>query len=222
MNLTCYLKLWKLSVTSLVLYLSLMKWGCQLFPRPSYWWDVSFRLWVAWVVRIEYRTFWSLNDDKDRYGHSPCLGILRRRRCSASLTFMVVWFVFMTSFSLTFRQSQRVSEEGRHSLIFIVLRLRIIFRYASIGAILMSQKIADGIRDHSGLWKHGHTYQVCRIFLFTSTGYDLHNICIGTSFGLCCFLSCSKRYRGRKPTWKYSYPRSVPRFVCSNNDSDTI
>lgn len=31
--------------------------------------------------------------------------------------------------------------------------------YASIGAILMSQKIADGIRDHSGLWKHGHTYQ---------------------------------------------------------------
>ncbi|KAF8967730.1 hypothetical protein BDZ97DRAFT_1903295 [Flammula alnicola] len=31
--------------------------------------------------------------------------------------------------------------------------------YASIGAVLMSQKIADGIRDNSGLWKHGHTYQ---------------------------------------------------------------
>ena len=33
-------------------------------------------------------------------------------------------------------------------------------RYASIGAVLMSQKIADGIRDNSGFWKHGHTYQV--------------------------------------------------------------
>ncbi|KAF9563918.1 PLP-dependent transferase [Agrocybe pediades] len=31
--------------------------------------------------------------------------------------------------------------------------------YASIGAVLMSQRIADGIRDKSGLWKHGHTYQ---------------------------------------------------------------
>ena len=33
-------------------------------------------------------------------------------------------------------------------------------RYASIGAVLMSQKIADGIRDQNGFWKHGHTYQV--------------------------------------------------------------
>ncbi|THH27692.1 hypothetical protein EUX98_g6496 [Antrodiella citrinella] len=31
--------------------------------------------------------------------------------------------------------------------------------YASIGAILISQRIADGIRDTSGFWKHGHTYQ---------------------------------------------------------------
>lgn len=23
----------------------------------------------------------------------------------------------------------------------------------------MSQKVADGIRDNAGLWKHGHTYQ---------------------------------------------------------------
>jgi len=29
--------------------------------------------------------------------------------------------------------------------------------YASIGAVLMSQKVVDGIR--SGIWKHGHTYQ---------------------------------------------------------------
>lgn len=33
-------------------------------------------------------------------------------------------------------------------------------RYASIGAILISKKVADGIRDTSGIWKHGHTYQV--------------------------------------------------------------
>ncbi|KJA28189.1 hypothetical protein HYPSUDRAFT_34571 [Hypholoma sublateritium FD-334 SS-4] len=31
--------------------------------------------------------------------------------------------------------------------------------YASIGAVLMSQRVADGVRDNSGLWKHGHTYQ---------------------------------------------------------------
>ncbi|KAF8074929.1 hypothetical protein FPV67DRAFT_1559549 [Lyophyllum atratum] len=31
--------------------------------------------------------------------------------------------------------------------------------YATIGAILMSKKVADGIRDGSGFWKHGHTYQ---------------------------------------------------------------
>ncbi|PPQ78386.1 hypothetical protein CVT25_011609 [Psilocybe cyanescens] len=31
--------------------------------------------------------------------------------------------------------------------------------YGSIGAILMSPKIAAGIRDNAGLWKHGHTYQ---------------------------------------------------------------
>lgn len=32
--------------------------------------------------------------------------------------------------------------------------------YASIGAILMSQKVTDVIRDNGGFWKHGHTYQV--------------------------------------------------------------
>ncbi|KAM5536574.1 hypothetical protein V8D89_009669 [Ganoderma adspersum] len=31
--------------------------------------------------------------------------------------------------------------------------------YVSIGAVLMSQRIADGVRDNAGFWKHGHTYQ---------------------------------------------------------------
>ncbi|KAJ7019924.1 pyridoxal phosphate-dependent transferase [Mycena alexandri] len=31
--------------------------------------------------------------------------------------------------------------------------------YASIGAVLMSKRIIDGLRGASGLWKHGHTYQ---------------------------------------------------------------
>ncbi|TFY68826.1 hypothetical protein EVJ58_g785 [Rhodofomes roseus] len=31
--------------------------------------------------------------------------------------------------------------------------------YASIGAVLLSKKVADGIRDASGFWMHGHTYQ---------------------------------------------------------------
>ncbi|KAI9510533.1 PLP-dependent transferase [Russula earlei] len=33
--------------------------------------------------------------------------------------------------------------------------------YASIGAVLMSKEIADGILDKNGFWKHGHTYMVC-------------------------------------------------------------
>lgn len=38
-------------------------------------------------------------------------------------------------------------------------------RYASIGAVLLSPKVARGIRGGSGLLKHGHTYQVARFFL---------------------------------------------------------
>ncbi|KAI0333868.1 PLP-dependent transferase [Cubamyces sp. BRFM 1775] len=31
--------------------------------------------------------------------------------------------------------------------------------YAAIGAVFMSKRVADGVRDASGFWKHGHTYQ---------------------------------------------------------------
>ncbi|CAL1713974.1 unnamed protein product [Somion occarium] len=31
--------------------------------------------------------------------------------------------------------------------------------YVSIGAVLMSKRVADGIRDQAGFMKHGHTYQ---------------------------------------------------------------
>ena len=64
------------------------------------------------------------------------------------------------------RSWRRVS----NSLMIMVSCSRIMsIRYASIAAILMSQKIADGIRDNSGLWKHGHTYQVCpHLFLANS------------------------------------------------------
>ncbi|KAF9461243.1 hypothetical protein BDZ94DRAFT_1196596 [Collybia nuda] len=31
--------------------------------------------------------------------------------------------------------------------------------YATIGAVLISKKVANGVRDNSGFWKHGHTYQ---------------------------------------------------------------
>ena len=35
--------------------------------------------------------------------------------------------------------------------------------YVPLGAILMSKKVADGIRDSSGFWPHGHTYQVSSV-----------------------------------------------------------
>lgn len=55
---------------------------------------------------------------------------------------------------------------------FIAVKLkRESSRYASIGAVLMSQKISDGIRDKNGFWKHGHTYQV--FLIFSRKGYSL-------------------------------------------------
>jgi hypothetical protein len=41
-----------------------------------------------------------------------------------------------------------------------VTRADLACRYATIGAILMSKKVVDGVRDKGGFWKHGHTYQV--------------------------------------------------------------
>jgi hypothetical protein len=35
-------------------------------------------------------------------------------------------------------------------------------RYATIGAVLMNKRVAEGIRDGSNFWHHGHTYQVTR------------------------------------------------------------
>lgn len=40
--------------------------------------------------------------------------------------------------------------------------LTVKFRYVTIGAVLMSKRVADGIRSNGGFWKHGHTYQVCK------------------------------------------------------------
>jgi len=40
--------------------------------------------------------------------------------------------------------------------------------YASIGAVLMSKRVADGLRDNSGFWKHGHTYQANPLACATS------------------------------------------------------
>ncbi|KAF8324112.1 PLP-dependent transferase [Clavulina sp. PMI_390] len=31
--------------------------------------------------------------------------------------------------------------------------------YAPMGALLMSKRVSEGIRDQNGFWKHGHTYQ---------------------------------------------------------------
>ncbi|KDQ18214.1 hypothetical protein BOTBODRAFT_53000 [Botryobasidium botryosum FD-172 SS1] len=35
--------------------------------------------------------------------------------------------------------------------------------YSPIGAVLMSKRIADGVRSGSGFWQHGHTYQAVPI-----------------------------------------------------------
>ena len=58
--------------------------------------------------------------------------------------------------------------------------------YASIGAVLMSKKFAQGIRDKSGFMKHGHTYQVIQYYQEVYFGL----ISLGTSPRLC---SCTGR-----------------------------
>ncbi len=37
----------------------------------------------------------------------------------------------------------------------------------------MSKKVADGIRDSAGFWKHGHTYQVCHQLIQTALVHAL-------------------------------------------------
>jgi hypothetical protein len=70
-------------------------------------------------------------------------------------------FMKVLQYSLIFKLLPRDSEEGKE-MMFILGSWCTDFhcRYAPIGAILMSKRIADGIRDNSGFWKHGHTYQV--------------------------------------------------------------
>lgn len=46
-----------------------------------------------------------------------------------------------------------------HYCFVLIHSLSSLYSYATIGAVLMSKKIADGIRDKAGVWKHGHTYQ---------------------------------------------------------------
>jgi adenosylmethionine-8-amino-7-oxononanoate aminotransferase len=43
--------------------------------------------------------------------------------------------------------------------------------YATIGAVFMNKRVADGVRDTTGFWKHGHTYQVCDASFFASQKY---------------------------------------------------
>ncbi|KAG6869211.1 hypothetical protein C0993_009074 [Termitomyces sp. T159_Od127] len=66
--------------------------------------------------------------------------------------------------------------------------------YAPIGAVLMSKKVADGIKNGSGLWKHGHTYQAhpvaCAAALAVQNVIEsenlLENVCKqGAYLGLC-------------------------------------
>lgn len=63
---------------------------------------------------------------------------------------------------LTSRLLRKVSEEGKLVSRYSHTRIKVPYtscRYASIGAVLMSERVSLGIRDNSGFWNHGHTYQ---------------------------------------------------------------
>jgi len=62
-------------------------------------------------------------------------------------------------------------------------------RYATIGAVLMSEKVADVIRCKGRIWKHGHTYQVG---FFSNTLFDILTWATGAPDRLCCVFGRSK------------------------------
>lgn len=82
-------------------------------------------------------------------------------------------------------------------------------RYASIGAVLISKKVAEGIRGKSGLWKHGHTYQVS---LRVQNGVVLLRYhWTGPPASMCRLPRRPTGDQIREPAREYPRPRCLPR-----------
>jgi len=96
------------------------------------------------------------------------------------------------------------------SSLLLVTKADLACRYATIGAILMSKKVVDGVRDKGGFWKHGHTYQV-RFFSRTPSPIFLRWI-IGAPDLLRCVFGRSKSHQGRQTVRTVSYSRRIPLF----------
>lgn len=64
------------------------------------------------------------------------------------------------SCSPIFKLLPKVSEGGQFFSWKLLSNNNFVWSYASIAAVLLSPRVATGIRDHSGFWQHGHTYQV--------------------------------------------------------------
>ena len=95
-----------------------------------------------------------------------CLRLIVCRLASCSLWSQKVWVPYMRGRVLgTIRLrisklSRKAWEGGLSSAFSSATRADIERSYATIGGVLMSEKVVDGIRDKGGFWKHGHTYQV--------------------------------------------------------------
>ena len=81
-------------------------------------------------------------------------------------------------------------------------------RYTAIGAVLMSKKVVDGIRDKGGFWKHGHTYQVG--FYWEIIPDFSHTTVVGTGDCLRCVSGRSTSHQGASPVRDVSYSRGIP------------
>ena len=76
----------------------------------------------------------------------------------------------------------------------------------------MSKKVAQGIRGNSGIWKHGHTYQV-RVCRLGGLARWNQSIDIGSSSGLFCCSRCAESYRRREIASECSKARSILGYV---------
>lgn len=91
-------------------------------------------------------------------------------------------------------------------------------RYATIGAILMSKKVVDGIRDKGGFWKHGHTYQVG---LSLASPPNFLTRAIGASDRLRCIFGRSKSDQDRWVVRAVSVSRRTSPFSVDETAAGT-
>ena len=162
---------------------------------------------MAWVVGPLRRSVRQLTSDSyrrsGRYGYSARVGELWRQ---------------CTSGYPSCREGSRRGVSYCPTFSPPVARAKLPCRYATIGAVLMSKKVTDGIRDGGGFWKHGHTYQVG--FPRVSSPIFLTRV-VGTSNRVRRVFGRSKSHQGRWVNRTVPIPGRISSFSTDRTAAGT-